>query len=379
MPRARSYLDWNASAPLSATARAAMIDAMDQVGNPSSQHADGRAARAIIDRARAAVAALAGCAAEEVIFTSGATEAVNAVVLAGGPFSEIAIAPTEHAAALGAANAAGAPLRRIGVDQGGAHASPASAPDGLLIQSAANSETGLLDPRALRAGAAHRPRLLDATQLLGKAAFTPAGDRVDFAFSGDFESAAAAISAHKIGGPKGVGALLFREDLGLAPPTFIHGGGQEFRRRSGTENLIGVAGFAAAAEELLARPPDWEAVKQMRDALENRLAIACADLVVVRPSGDCARLANTTMFAAPGWRADAQLIQLDMAGFSVSAGSACSSGKMTTSPVLSAMGYSDAVAASAIRVSIGPSTTAEQIDAFAAAWARAYERHAARR
>lgn len=371
----RGYLDWNASAPLHPAARAAMIDALDRVGNPSSQHAEGRAARALIDRARAAVAAFVGVEPDRVIFTSGATEALNSVILNG--FDEIAYPRTAHAAVLASAAASGAALTPRDVDMGGRVAPARFASDGrrLIIDAAGCSETGLIDLEAIAETArAAAPRLLDATQYCAKAAFFADGQAAPGLDDPIFVSAATAISAHKIGGPRGVGALVLGD--GLEPPVLIHGGGQEFRRRSGTENVAGVAGFGAVCTALAADPPDWASVRDRRDRLEAQLLAASPESVAIRPpeGGRVARLAGALMLATPGWRSDAQLIQTDLAGFAVSAGSACSSGKMTASAALSAMGAGDALATSAIRISFGPRVDDATLDAFAAAWSKAAAR-----
>lgn len=374
----RIYLDWNAAAPLRHEAKTAMLKAMDSVGNPSSQHFEGRASRTIVDRARQAVAALATCAPEEVIFTSGATEALNTIILGpklkGQTWSHVVASKTDHAAIRASIEALAADTHWTRTLHSGEVEWPLlDAASGVLICStAANSETGICT---------YPPRfgvnLIDATQWFGKQAFLPDGTPAPKMTA----AAAMAVSAHKIGGPKGVGALIFREYLGMESSSLVFGGGQEFRRRSGTENIIGIAGFGAVCEALIRDPPDWDAVRKRRDRLEKQLADAAPEVMFLRPpkNSQVARLANTALFAVPGWRADTQLIQLDLAGFAVSAGSACSSGKIATSPVVSAMGYEAEIANAAVRVSIGPDTTDDAIDQFAAAWARGYARFKARR
>lgn len=356
MSAARTYLDWNATAPLRPEARAAMLAAMDAVGNPSSVHAEGRAARAIVERARAQVARLIGCQPAEVIFTSGATEAA---ALAAAQSARVAAAAIEHDCVHAHAT------ETLAVDgDGRVHRPEALAEGTLAAVQAANSETGIRQPLAAWDGVA--PLLVDATQAAGKVPFRFARTPATLAL----------VSAHKFGGPKGVGALIARDGIELRP---LHpGGGQELRRRSGTENVIGIAGFGAAAEAALRDLEDgaWERVRRLRDDLEQALAAAAPDLHVV--GGDMDRLPNTSCFALRGWRGETQVMQMDLAGFAVSAGSACSSGKVGPSRVLLAMGMDEEMAASAIRVSLGPATTEAEVRAFAATWIEHYRRRAAR-
>ena len=347
MASERAYLDWNASAPLRPEARAAMIAAMDLVGNPSSIHAEGRAAKALLERARGQVAAAFGAEGVDVIFTSGATEAA-ALALAGRGYLG---APLEHDAVRAWID------ERLAVGRDGrvAVAEPARS-----VLQAANSETGILQD--LPEGLA----LVDATQAFGKLPFA-------FNWSG---AEMAIISAHKIGGPKGVGALVVKRGTEIAAR--IRGGGQEMGRRAGTENLVGIAGFGAAAEAAM-RDLDaglWDEVREKRDFLEERLASGANMIIFVGKGG--ARLPNTSCFAVPGWKNETQVMQMDLAGFAISAGSACSSGKTRQSPVLLAMGYGEEVARGAVRVSIGPGTTMDEIERFADAWLAACEKHRAR-
>ena len=343
----RVYLDWNASAPLRPQARMAMAAALDAVGNPSSVHAEGRAARAIVERARAQVAAATGCLAGEVVFTSGATEAA-ALALAGRGLKGAAVEHDAVAAWIEPVLAVDGD-GRVAVDDPGA-----------CVLQAANSETGVLQD--LPPGLA----CVDAAQAVG---------RVPFAF--DWSGARAAlVSAHKLGGPKGVGALLLAP--GAAPEPRSRGGGQELGRRAGTENLAGIAGFGAAAEAAAAdlAAGVWDAVAEVRNILEQALASA-ADMTIFVGKG-ARRLPNTSCVAVPGWKGETQVMQMDLAGFAVSAGSACSSGRARPSRVLAAMGLGPAVAASAIRVTTGPATTRAEVLAFAGAWERHYRRFRAR-
>ncbi len=332
----RAYLDWNATAPLRPEARAAMMTALDVVGNPSSVHAEGRAAKMIVERAREEVAAAVGCMTKEVVFTSGATEAAG--VLAG--FDAVTVEPTAH-------------------DCLQAHA---KGEGGVLALGLANSETGVLSDVPTHDG----PLLLDVVQAVGRVPFAFGWSGVDFAI----------LSAHKFGGPKGVGALIVRE--GVDSVTLRPGGGQEMGRRSGTENIAGIAGFGAAATAATRDLADgvWQRVAELRDRLEACLAAEADDTIFV--GKDRPRLPNTSCILTPGWKGETQVMQMDLQGFAVSAGSACSSGKVRPSRVLSAMGYDDGAAASAIRVSMGPTTTEEEPDRFAAAWLAARRRHRAR-
>ncbi len=231
---------------------------------------------------------------------------------------------------------------------------------GASVLQAANSETGVVQdlPEGLAC--------VDAVQALGKVAFA-------FDWTG---ARAALVSGHKLGGPKGVGALLLAPGVEMAPG--LRGGGQEMGRRAGTENVIGIAGFGAAAEAAAAEVAAgvWEAVSEVRDILEEALASAAPDLTLV--GKDTRRLPNTSCLAVAGWKGETQVMQMDLAGFAVSAGSACSSGKVRTSRVLTAMGLGPEVAGSAIRVSIGPGTTRDDVLAFAGAWERQYRRFCTR-
>lgn len=342
----RSYLDWNASAPLRPEAREAMLRAMDAVGNPSSVHAEGRAGRAILERARAQVAALVGATPEQVIFTSGATEAA---ALAALSLPGLVGGGIEHDCV--AAHLAGA----VSVDgDGGLGEAPLGAP---LAAQAANPETGVIQPRP---GA-----LVDAVQAAGRTGWRFDAGAMRFAL----------LSAHKLGGPKGIGALIAAGPVRAA----LTGGGQENRRRAGTENVIGAAGFGAAAE---AAGRDFEAgvwarVERLRDLLEAALDTAAKGLTIV--GARAPRLPNTSCFAAPGWAGETQVMAMDLAGFAVSAGSACSSGKVAkSSRTLLAMGFDEITASSAIRVSIGPTTTEAEVMSFADAWTAAYRRRLAK-
>ena len=340
----RVYLDHNATTPLRAEARRAMGAAMDVVGNPSSVHAEGRAAKALIEKARAQVAAALGADGADIVFTSGATEAAG-LALSG---RRLHCAAIEHDAVRVwtvedlAVNAQG----RVDVDD------PATA----TLQWA-NSETGVLQD--LPTGLA----VSDMTQGFGKLA-------VDFMGSG---VRMALVSAHKLGGPKGIGALVLRR--GQDVPVQIKGGGQEMGRRSGTENLIGIAGFGAAAEAAARDVVSgrWQEVAVLRDLLEEALEASTKATIFVGKDAD--RLPNTSCILTPGWKGETQVMQMDLSGFAISAGSACSSGKVRASAVLRAMGYDETEAASAIRVSLGLDTKRDYVLRFADTWAAKLKKH----
>ncbi|AXI42431.1 cysteine desulfurase family protein [Sulfitobacter sp. SK011] len=340
----RVYLDHNATTPLRAEARRAMGAAMDVVGNPSSVHAEGRAAKALIEKARAQVAAALGADGADIVFTSGATEAAG-LALSG---RRLHCAAIEHDAVRAwtvedlAVNAQG----RVDVDD------PATA----TLQWA-NSETGVLQD--LPTGLA----VSDMTQGFGKLA-------VDFMGSG---VRMALVSAHKLGGPKGNGALVLRR--GQDVPVQIKGGGQEMGRRSGTENVIGIAGFGAAAEAAARDVVSgrWQEVAVLRDLLEEALEASTKATIFVGKDAD--RLPNTSCILTPGWKGETQVMQMDLSGFAISAGSACSSGKVRASAVLRAMGYDETEAASAIRVSLGLDTKRDDVLRFADTWTAKLKKH----
>ncbi|MGP3697530.1 cysteine desulfurase family protein [Rhodobacter sp. NSM] len=343
----RVYLDWNATAPLRPEARAAMTAAMDLVGNPSSVHAEGRAAKALLERARGQVAAALGAEGADVVFVSGATEAAALACAGRG----LVCGDVEHEAV----SAWCAP--DLSVDGEGCVA--VADPSRSALQMA-NSETGIL--QELPAGLA----VSDLTQAFGKVPFAFNWLGCDIGF----------VSAHKIGGPKGVGALVIRR--GLDVEARLRGGGQEMGRRAGTENLIGIAGFGAAAEAAARDLASgaWESVLQLRNILELALCESGKGTISVGKGG--ARLPNTLCLVTPGWKGETQVMQMDLAGFAVSAGSACSSGKVRASRVLRAIGFDEMDAASALRVSMGPGVTEAEAMRFAEAWLRARERHRAR-
>jgi cysteine desulfurase len=357
----RTYLDFNASAPLRPEAREAMLAALDLCGNPSSVHAEGRSARAVVDEAREAVAALVNASPSEVVFTSGATEA-NTWALSA-PWQQIAVSGIEHDSvrAPAAQVAAQRDARRIDIPVSGdgtANYKAAALDTGaLVVLQLANNETGVLqDVQAAGLWATENGARLhtDAVQAPGRVA-------IDFRTLG---ASTMSLSGHKIGGPKGIGALVVGAGVALSP--LLTGGGQERRRRAGTENVAAIAGFGAAAKAAQRDLAEMSRVAAMRDQLEAEVLRLTPDAIIVGKTAP--RLANTSCIALPGQHAETLVIKFDLAGIAVSAGSACSSGKVAASHVLAAMGFPLEAAGSAIRVSIGASTTEQDIAAFLAAW-----------
>jgi len=345
-----AYLDANATEPLRPEARAAVLAALDLVGNPSSVHAAGRAARRVLEDSRSTIARRFGADPEQVVFTSGGTEA-DALAVAGlGAGRRVIIGATEHDAIRAAApGPARLPVDRNGVaDLAALERMLADGPPALVCLMMANNETGTVQPVAAAAAICRRFGALlhvDAVQAAGRIA-------VDL---GALGADSLALSSHKLGGPKGAGALLLAELRHLAP--LIAGGGQERGRRGGTPALPAIAGFAAAAE---ATPPE---LAEMREAVE--IAAVAAGAVVL---GGPERLPNTSCLGLPGMRAETQVIALDLAGVQVSAGAACSSGKVQRSHVLEAMGLGP-LASEAIRVSLPWNASWADVEAFGAAYA----------
>ena len=360
------YLDANATEPLRPEARDAMVMALDTTGNPASVHAAGRAARRIMEDARESLAARFGARPADLVFTSGGTEADALAVHALGTGRRLIIGATEHDAVRAAApGAAVLPVDRSGVaDLDMLARWLADGPPTLVCLMLANNETGTLQPVGEAAALCRRHGALlhvDAVQAAGRLP-------VDLAALG---ADSLAVSSHKLGGPAGVGALLLSPARSAIAP-LIAGGGQERGRRGGTPPVAPVAGFAAAAMATAASASaadDAVRLAALRDAAE-RAALACGAVVC---GGGAPRLANTTCLALPDVRADAQLIALDLDGVAVSAGAACSSGKVARSHVLDAMGLGP-LAGQAIRVSLPWNVTTADIDAFIAAYARMAER-----
>jgi cysteine desulfurase len=347
----RCYLDHNATSALRPAARHAMIAASEVAGNASSIHAEGRAARKQLDDARDVIAKELGVLPGMVVFTSGGSEANN-LAIKGAAVDRILVSAIEHPSVLEAARATGKPVAAIPVTSAGvvdlaALAKMLAGPKALVSVMLANNETGAIQPlREIAALAASHGSVVhtDAVQALGKV-------NVNFGLLGvDLMS----VSAHKLGGPQGCGALIVRDGTALNP--LIDGGAQELRRRAGTENIAAIAGFAAAIGGKM------NEIRRLRDLLESQLEPA------VIFSRDVERLPNTTCFAIPGLLAETLVMAFDLDGIAVSSGSACSSGKVSRSHVLTAMGVAPELAAGAIRVSLGWNTTEEDIVTFIAAW-----------
>lgn len=343
----RIYLDHNATTPLRSEAKQAMIAAMGILGNPSSVHSEGRAAKAIVETARRQISDASGASGADIIFTSGATEAA-ALALANEGYL---CAGIEHDCVSAWASDV------LHTDETGLVR--AEDPKNTALQYA-NSETGIVQD--LPEGVA----FCDAVQAFGK---------IPFAFSWS-NVERAALSAHKFGGPKGVGVLMIKQ--GLDVKASLKGGGQEMGWRAGTENVIGIAGMGAAAkaaEQDLSNGV-WDEIEERRNWLEDCLSAAADDMVVFGALQK--RLPNTICLAVPEWRGETQVMQMDLAGFAISAGSACSSGKVKASRVIKAMGYDDNIASSVIRVSLGRDTTQAEVEKFAATWIEHYRRHKSR-
>lgn len=366
----RIYLDWNATTPLRAEARSAMLAASELIGNPSSVHAEGREARRLVEDARALLATSVGALPRNAVFTSTGTEA-NALALSpglrgpsGGPVERLLVSAVEHASVLAGGRFPTDQIGQIRVTRSGLidldhlKALLGDGPPALISIMAANNETGALQPIAEAAGIVHGAGGLlhvDAIQAFGKISFDIKVIGADLA----------TFSAHKIGGPKGVGALVVAEGVaGLEP--LLRGGGQELNRRAGTENVAGIAGFGAAVRVALqALPEDAERMASLRDRLENGICSMAGATVF---SSDVGRLPNTVLFTAPGLKAETAVIGFDLEGVAVSSGSACSSGKVQPSHVLSAMGYDPTVAQGAVRLSLGWSTEPDDINRALEAW-----------
>ena len=374
------YADYNATAPLRPEAREAMLAAFEIGANPSSVHGAGRAARKAVERARAQVGAAIGAAAENIIFTSGGTEAnqlalhgsVAAIDTNDGAATQL-ISNIEHEAVTQNAATAGARLYGIEVTEDGVidlddlrehlvAMKPEEYGTPILSLMLVNNETGVIQPVAEAAAMVREFGGLihcDAVQALGKIPVNAALLGVDYH----------ALSAHKLGGPQGVGALWHRPGAPLLP--ILRGGGQERSLRSGTENVIGIAGFGAAAEAAVRDLPKYQALAEARDAMEARLE---RDGGVTVMGKAAPRVAGTSCFAAAGFKAETQVMAMDLAGIAVSSGSACSSGKVKRSLVLSAMRQPTALAESAIRTSFGWKSSREEFDAVAEVWLAAARR-----
>jgi len=374
----RTYLDHNATSPLRPQARAAMVAALDVLGNPSSVHAEGRAARALIETARASIAAGLGTAAKNVVFTCGATEAANLALTPHiqtgrdtAPFDVLLVGAGEHPAALAGNRFAPEQVETVALTGEsalslGALGEALARHKGkrvMLALQAANNETGVVQPLAEAAALVHAAGGLlvcDATQAMGRIETSFATTGADILF----------FSSHKLGGPMGAGALVFaRGDIHIIFP-LLRGGGQEGGRRAGTQNVAAIAGFAAAFKAARAdMTVESLRLAGLRDDIERGVARI---LPRARFLGAGApRLANTSAFTAPGLKAQTLLMALDLDGVAVSSGSACSSGKVSASHVLEAMGLKDM---DALRVSLGWSSTPKDVETFLTALARVVDR-----
>ncbi|MDX8493284.1 cysteine desulfurase family protein [Mesorhizobium sp. VK22B] len=382
MAATRAYLDYNASAPLLPEARAAVVAALD-AANPSSVHTEGRAARRLIEDARRDIARLVNAKPEHVVFTSGATEAASTLLTPDWQMgrgavrmSRLYVSEADHPCVLGGGRFPAAQVTRVGVDRDGIADLDALAKalaahdkaDGLPLVAihAANNETGVIQPVGRIAEivkAAGGVLVVDAVQAAGRNPIDISAGYADYLI----------LSSHKIGGPKGVGAIVVQSDL-MMPKPLINGGGQEKGHRAGTENLPGIAGFGAAARAALVGLDDMEAIARHRDEIEAIVRELAPDAEIFGAAAS--RLANTTFFAIPGIKAETAQIAFDLAGVALSAGSACSSGKVGPSHVLKAMGHGDGLGA--LRVSIGRATGAEEIEAFRAALAGVIARQVGR-
>jgi cysteine desulfurase len=366
----RAYFDWNATAPLREEARAAMGKALGLTGNASSVHAEGRAARHAVEEARAQVATLAGAEPKNVTFTSGATEAnmlalTPAVEVEGRkePRDRLFVSAIEHPSVRAGGRFAAVQIEELPVDANGIvdlaalERQIAGTARPLVSVMLANNETGVVQPISKIAQIVHGGNgvlHVDAVQAPG---------RIDCRID-DLGADLMSLSAHKIGGPQGAGALIRRGDIHVAEP-LIRGGGQERGQRAGTENVAAIAGFGAAAAAA-AGQANGARMAALRDRLEAGIKSTTPQAVIF--GAGAARLPNTTLFAVPGVKAETAIIAFDLNGIAVSSGSACSSGKVQASSVLAAMGVEPALARGAVRVSLGWSTTEAEIERFLETW-----------
>ena len=382
MSTPRTYLDWNATAPLHPAARAAMLAALDITGNPSSPHAEGRRARSLLETARESVAQALGASARSVYFTSGATEAANWMLQPGRAsapaYEALLVSATEHACVLAGHRFAPDQVHTLAVDGEGRVDVAALAQDVALLTAqhgkgrvlvavqSANNETGVLQPiEQIAAAIAEVGAVLvcDGVQTIGRGFALPPAHAVF-------------LSAHKLGGPKGIGALVVPDEAHL-PATFIRGCGQERRQRSGTENIIGASGFAAALAAVIR---DGASFVTHTGSLQHRIETGLRDIdPQTRVFGAGAdRLPNTTAFATPGVTSETALVAMDLAGVALSSGSACSSCKVAASHVLAAMGVPAEIARGGLRLSTGLATTAADVERFLDAWSQFLARRAHR-
>lgn len=374
----RAYLDWNATAPLRAEARAAMHAALDLAGNPSSVHREGRKVRALVEHAREQVAGMVGARPEAVTFTSGGTEA-NALALTPDiqlgrdrtPFDRLLVSAIEHPSVLSGGRFEPAAVERIPVtaqgvlDLGALRAALAKGGRALVSVMLANNETGVVQPIPEVARMTHESGGLlhvDAVQAAGR---IPIDIKV-------LEADLLTLSAHKLGGPKGAGALVRASESIHFPRPLLTGGGQERGLRAGTEDMPAIAGFgAAAAAARGSLASDAARMRALQRVLEAGLRAVAPDAVIFGEASE--RLPNTTLFALAGIKAETALIALDLDGIALSSGSACSSGKVEPSHVLAAMQVPPALAQGAIRASLGPSTTEVEVEMLLKTWKKLSE------
>jgi cysteine desulfurase len=374
---ARSYLDWNATAPMREEAKTAFAAAISLAGNPSSVHAEGRAARAPIETARDQVAALVGALPGNVFFTSSGTEA-NMLALTPAietadekqPRTRLFVSAIEHVSVRSGGRFPRDAIGEVPVGSDGRldlvalPGAIANAPRPLVSLMLANNETGIIQPVAEAAAIVHKAGGLlhvDAVQAVGRVPCDMTALGADLL----------TLSAHKIGGAKGVGALArAREDIHFPEP-LLRGGGQERGLRAGTENVAGIAAFGAAAAAALAgRESESAHMAALRNRMEESLLSITPEAVVFGRDSGVNRLPNTTLFALAGINAETAVIAFDLEGVAVSSGAACSSGKVQPSHVLAAMGVSPTLLRGAVRVSLGWSTTAADVEKFLSAWTK---------
>jgi cysteine desulfurase len=367
-----AYLDWNATAPMRPAARQAALVGLAHTGNPSSVHSAGRAARHLVEKARAQVGALVGADARNVIFTSGGTEA-NVLALAPAwrrgdhePWGRLLVSAVEHASVLAGGRFPPEMVVRIAVTPSGAldlddlRRRLAVGGRPLVSVMAANNETGVVQPIRDIAALVHAAggiMHVDAVQAAGRIACD----------INEFGADIVSLSSHKIGGPQGAGALVLRDEALHMPDPVFKGGGQERGYRAGTENVAAIAGFGAAAADVVDNLPAERAhMVRLRERLEQGVRAIAPDTIIFGDGAE--RLPNTTLFAHPGVKAETALIALDLQGVAVSSGSACSSGKVGPSHVLTAMGVAGPLVRGAIRVSTGHASAPDDIECFLKAW-----------
>ncbi len=364
----RTYLDYNATAPLRAEAREALVAALD-IGNPSSVHEEGRKARALVETARADVAALVSASAETVIFTSGGTEACNLALglrqATAGEIKRLLVSAIEHSAVLAAAEESVLPVELLPVtadgvvDMAALDAALQDETPALVCVMLANNETGTIQPIAEIAAKtrAHGSLLFcDAVQAAGKMPIDIFALGVD----------ALSLSGHKLGAPMGIGALVTRPAV-VVPPQLL-GGGQELGRRAGSENISGIAAFAAAAKAAMRDLNDFANLAELRDDMEAALLAVQPQTEIFGKHAD--RLANTSCFALGGLNSETLVMALDLAGVAVSAGSACSSGKVSRSHVLAAMQAETHISKGVLRVSLGWQSNREDTEKLVDEWSK---------